>query len=102
MQVEKRTRREQKILTADKVHAATQFRIIWRLRFTDSILDENKECCDIKFDQTLTLLHCELSKEIQPFRHFPLTVSNPIDQNDFKFMHRNKKWEALSVLIPSN
>ena len=35
---------------------------------TDFISDENQECCNNKLEQTLTLLHSEWSKEIEPPR----------------------------------
>jgi len=51
---------------------------------TDFILDANRECCSNDLEQTLTLLHSEWSKEIEPSRqsstHHPLIVSNPIDK----------------------
>ena len=49
---------------------------------TDFILDENRVCCNN--DLTLTPLHSEWSKEIEPpgqsSTHHPLVVSNPIDR----------------------
>ena len=33
---------------------------------TDFISDENRECCSNDLEQTLTLLHSEWSKEIEP------------------------------------
>jgi len=51
---------------------------------TDFILNENWECCNNNLEQTLTLLHSELSTEIEHLRqsstHHPLIVSNPIDK----------------------
>ena len=54
---------------------------------TDFILDENLECCYNELEQTLTLLHSEWGKEIEPRRlprqnltHHPLIVCNPIDK----------------------
>jgi len=35
---------------------------------TDFILDENRECCNNDLEQTLTLLHSEWSKEMEPSR----------------------------------
>ena len=52
-------------------------------------------------EQTLTLLHSEWSKEIEPLRqsstHHPLIVSNPIDQFGLEFMHTSMQWEAPSM-----
>jgi len=49
---------------------------------TDFISDENRVCCNNDLEQTLTLLHSEWSKEIEPSgqssTHHPLVVSNPI------------------------
>ena len=43
--------------------------------------DENRKCCNNDLEQTLTLLHSEWSKEIEPLRqsstHHPLIISNP-------------------------
>ena len=56
---------------------------------TDFISDENRVCCNNELEQTLTLLHSELSKEIEPSgqssTHHPLVVSNPIDKKRFDF-----------------
>jgi len=50
----------------------------------DIISDENRVCCNNDLEQTLTLLHSEWSKEIEPSgqssTHHPLVVSNPIDK----------------------
>jgi len=53
----------------------------------DIILDENRKCCGNEIEQTLTLLHSEWGKEIEPRRlprqnltHHPLIVCNPIDK----------------------
>jgi len=65
---------------------------------TDFISDENQECCNNDLEQTLTLLHSEWSKEIEPSRqsstHLQLIVSNPIDEKGSEFMHRFMRWEA--------
>jgi len=49
---------------------------------TDFISDKNWECCNNDLEQTLTLLHSEWSKEIEPSRqgstHHPLIVSNAV------------------------
>jgi len=70
---------------------------------TDCILDENRDCCNNELVQTLTLLHNEFSKEIEPSRqsstHHPLIVSNPIDKKGSEFMHRSMRWEAPSMTI---
>ena len=51
---------------------------------TDFILDANRECCSNELEQTLTLLHSEWSKEIEPSRqssiYHLLIVSNPNDK----------------------
>ena len=51
---------------------------------TDFISGENRVCCNNDLEQTLTLLHSEWSKEIEPSgqssRHHLLVVSNPIDK----------------------
>ena len=51
---------------------------------TNFISDENRECFNNDLEQTLTPLHSERSKEIEPSRpsstHHPLVVSNPIDK----------------------
>jgi len=68
---------------------------------TDFILDENRVCCNNDLEQTLTLLHGELSKEIEPSgqssTHHPLVVSNPIDKKGSEFMSRSMRWEAPSM-----
>jgi len=60
---------------------------------TDFISDENRECGNNELEQTLTLLHSELSQEIEPSRqnstHHPLIVSNPIDDDDDCFYYRS-------------
>jgi len=35
---------------------------------TDFILDEDRECCNNDLEQTLTLLHSEWSKQVEPWR----------------------------------
>ena len=68
---------------------------------TDFILNENWECCNNDLEQTLTLLHSEWNKKIEPSRqsstHHSLIVSNPIDKKGSEFMHRNMRWEAPSM-----
>jgi len=68
---------------------------------TDFILDENRVCCNNDLEQTLTLLHSEWSKEIEPSgqssTHNPLVVSNPIDKKGLEFMRRSMRWEAPSM-----
>jgi len=68
---------------------------------TDFILDENWECCNNDLEQTLTQLHSEWSKEIEPSwqssTHHQLVVSNPIDKKDSEFMRRSMRWEAPSM-----
>jgi len=58
-------------------------------------------CCNNDLEQTLTLLHGEWSKEIEPAgqssAHHPLVVSNPIDKKDWEFMRRSMRWEAPSM-----
>ena len=77
-------------------------RITWRLLIIDFILKENLECCNDELFQTLTLLHSEWSKEIEPSRqhstHHALIVSNPIDKKGSEFLHRNMRWEAPLML----
>jgi len=62
---------------------------------TDFIVDENRECCNNEFEQTLALLHSEWSKDIEPSRqsstHQPLIVSNPIDKKGSEFMRRSMR-----------
>ena len=62
---------------------------------TDFILDENREYCNNELEQTLTLLHSEWSKEIEPSRqsstHHPLIVSNPIDKKGSEFKCRSMR-----------
>jgi len=68
---------------------------------TDFISDENRVCCNNDLEQTLTLLHSEWSKEIEPSgqssTHLPLVVSNPIDKKGSEFMRRSMRWEAPSM-----
>jgi len=68
---------------------------------TDFILDENRECCNNDLEQTLTLLHSEWSKEIEPSgqssTHHPLIVSNPIDKEGSECMRRSMRWEVPSM-----
>jgi len=70
-------------------------------KITDFISDENRECCNNDLEQTLTLLHSELSKEIEPSRqsstHHPLVVSNPIGKKGSEFMRRSMRWEEPSM-----
>jgi len=67
----------------------------------DIILDKNQECCNNDLEETLTLLHSEWRKEIEPSRqistHHPLIVSNPIDKKSLEFMSRSMQWEAPSI-----
>jgi len=62
---------------------------------------KNRVCCKNDLEQTLTLLHSEWSKEIEPSRqsstHHPLIVSNPIDKKGLEFMRRGMRWEAPSI-----
>jgi len=71
---------------------------------TDFISDENRECCNHDLEQTLTLLHSEWSKEIEPLgqssTHYPLVVSNPIDKKGSEFGRRSMQWEA--PLMPTS
>jgi len=68
---------------------------------TDFISDENRVCCNNDLEQTLTLLHSEWSKEIEPSvqssTHHPVVVSNPIDKKGSEFMCRSMRWEAPSM-----
>jgi len=68
---------------------------------TDFISDENRECCNNELEHTITLLHSEWSKEIEPSRqssaHHPLIISNPIDVTGSEFMHRSMRWETPSM-----
>jgi len=68
---------------------------------TDFISDENRVCCNDDLEQTLTLLHSEWSKEIEPSKqsstHHPLVVSNPSDKKGSEFMRRSMRWEAPSM-----
>jgi len=68
---------------------------------TGFISDENRECCNNEFEQTLTLLHSEWSKEIKPSRqsstHHPVIVSNPNDKKGSKFIRRSMQWEVPSM-----
>jgi len=63
------------------------------LDLTGFVLDENQECCNN--EQTLTLLHSQLSKEIEPSMenstHHPLIVSNPINKKGLEVMRRNMR-----------
>jgi len=65
---------------------------------TDFISDENRVCCNNDLEQTLTLVHSEWSKEIEPSgqssTHHPLVVSNLIDKKGSEFMRRSMRWEA--------
>mmetsp|Transcript_66108 Transcript_66108/g.107240 ORF Transcript_66108/g.107240 Transcript_66108/m.107240 type:complete len:104 (-) Transcript_66108:659-970(-) len=67
----------------------------------DMNLDENWKCCDNKFEQILTLLHREHSKDIESSsqnstHHLPI-MSNPISMKSSKFMHRSMRWESSSI-----
>jgi len=66
---------------------------------TDFISDENRRCFNNELEQTLTLLHSEWSKEIEPSRqsstHHPVIVSNPIDKKV-----RSSCAEACGVKCP--
>jgi len=69
---------------------------------TDFISDENRGCCNNDLiEQTLTLLHSEWSKEIEPSRqsstHHPLIASNPIDKKGSEFKRRSMQLEAPSM-----
>jgi len=56
---------------------------------------------DNELEQTLTLLHSEWSKEIEPSGqisiHHPLIVSNPLEKKCSESMHRNMWLEAPSM-----
>jgi len=60
---------------------------------TDFILDKNRVRCNNNLEQTLTLLHSEWSKELEPSgqssTHHPLVVSNPIEKKVSEFMRRS-------------
>jgi len=68
---------------------------------TDFISDENRVCCNNDLEQTLTLLHSEWIKEIEPSgqcsTHHLLVVSNPIDKKGSEFMRRSMRWEAPAM-----
>jgi len=68
---------------------------------TDFISYENRERCNNDLEQTLTLLHSEWSKKIEPSgqssTQHPLIVSNPIDKKGLEFMRTNMRWEAPSM-----
>jgi len=68
---------------------------------SDFITDENRECCNNDLEQTLTLLHNEWRKEIEPSRQsstqHPLIVSNPIDKKGSESMRRSMQWESPSL-----
>jgi len=72
---------------------------------TDFISDENQECCNNELEKTLTLLHSEWSKEIEPSKqsstHHPLIVSNPIDKKGLEFKRTSMRWEAPSMPTPA-
>jgi len=65
---------------------------------TDFISDENRVCCNNDLEQSLTLVHSEWSKEIEPSgqssKHHPLVVSNLIDKKGSEFKCRSMRWEA--------
>jgi len=71
----------------------------------DFISDENRECCNNDLEQTLTLLHSEWSKEIEPSRqsstHHPLIVSNPIEKKGSAFMRRSMWWDLEAPWMPT-
>jgi len=71
---------------------------------TDFISDENRVCYNNDLGQTLTLLHSEWSKEIEPSgqssTHHPLVVSNPIDKKGSEFMRRSK--HAVGSALDAN
>jgi len=68
---------------------------------TNFILDENRVCCNNDLKQTLTLLHSEWSKEIEPSgqssTQHSFVVSDPIDKKGSEFMRRSMRWEAPSM-----
>jgi len=68
---------------------------------TDFISHENRKCCKNDFEQTLTLLRSEWSKDIEPSRqsstHWPLIVISPIDKKCSAYMRRSMQWEAPSM-----
>jgi len=68
---------------------------------TDFTSDENRVYCNNDLEQTLTLLHSEWGKEIEPSgqssTHHPLVVSNPIDKKGSESMQRSMQWVALSM-----
>jgi len=71
---------------------------------TDFISDENQECCNNELEKTLTLLHSEWSKEIEPSKqsstHHPLIVSNPIDKKGLEFNQAYK--HAVGSVLDAN
>ena len=70
----------------------------------DFISDENRECCNNDLEKTLTMLHSEWSKQIEPSRqsstHHPRIVSNPIDKKGSEFMHRSMRSMPTSAPDP--
>jgi len=94
---------EERVEDSDSSQRVRDHLVVYHLApaITDFILDENRECCNSDLEQTLTLLHSEWSKEIEPSRqsstHRPLNVSNPIDKKGSECMRRSMQWEAPSM-----
>ena len=88
---------EEKAENLDSSQSALDHSVVHYLApaITDFILDKNQKCRDNKLEQTLTLLHSERSKEIEPLH--PLIVINLINQKVLEFMHENMQWEAPSM-----
>jgi len=94
---------EERVEDSDSSHGVRDHLVAYYLApaITDFTSDENREYCNNNLEQTLTLLHSEWSKDIEPSRqsstHHPLIVSNLIDKKGSEFMRRSMRWEAPST-----
>jgi len=68
---------------------------------TAFVLDEDWKCCNNELEQTLTLLHSEWRKKIEPSRQkstqYLIIVSNLIDSKGSEFVETCMRWETHSM-----
>jgi len=94
---------EERAEDSDNSQRVREHLVVYHLApaITDFISNEKWKCCNNELEQTLTLLHSEWSKEVEPSRqsstHHPFTVSNLIDEKGSEFMCRSMRWEAPSM-----
>jgi len=105
LRLTERGEHEERAEDSDSSHRVRDHLVAYHLApaITDFISDANRVYCNNDLEQTLTLLHSEWNREIEPSgqssTHRPLVVSNPIDKKCSEFMRRSMRWEAPSMPI---